>query len=106
MRLATHLAFVVVYKENVTGHALDVFKIQHRSVVLQLWIDVNVVHYFGDFRSHTMLQAQSLKWHSIVYHSLEQRHVQIVVFGELKDSGIGAELLMITNQNQVLASGS
>ena len=28
------------------------------------------------------------------------------MFGEFKDSGVGAELLVITNQNQVLASGS
>ena len=69
--MATHLTLIVVHKEYVTRHALNVVKMHHRFVIFQLWIDVNVLQHFGDFRSHAMLQTQSGKWHSILHHSLE-----------------------------------
>ena len=69
--MSTYLAFLVVHKECVTSHALYVVKMHHRFVIFQLWIDVNVLQHFGDFRSHAMLQTQSGKWHSILHHSLE-----------------------------------
>jgi hypothetical protein len=40
------------------------------------------------------------------YHPLEERHVQIVICGKLVDVRIGAKLLVITNQNQMLTSGT
>ena len=40
---------------------------------------------------------------TVVDHALEERQLQVVLPGESVDGRVGAELLVITNQNQVLA---
>jgi len=67
----TYLSFLMVHKKYITRHALNVVKLQHRFVVFQLRIKVNVLQHFGDFGAHAMLQTQSSKWHTIHHHSLE-----------------------------------
>ena len=81
----------------ITKKFLTLYRITvvHRLMVLQIIIDM-ASDIFRHFWPHSMLYIQCLNRKSIVYHSLKQRQIKMVVLSQVVNCWVGLQLLMVT----------
>lgn len=63
-------------------------------MILQLVI--NMLHILGYFRPHPVLCIQGDHLQVVVYHSLKQGQVKVIIFSQFVYSGVRSQLFMIT----------
>lgn len=88
-------------EEDVLPDTPDVRSPQRRPMILQFRI--HVTHEARHFRSHAVLHSQGGVWQTVVDESLKEREVQLVVTAQFVHSGGGPQLLVVADQDQVLA---
>ena len=88
-------------EEDVLPDTPDVRSPQRRPMILQFRI--HVTHEACHFRSHAVLHSQGGVWQTVVDESLKEREVQLVVTAQFVHSGVGSQLLVVADQDQVLA---
>jgi hypothetical protein len=85
---------------EILPHALNIWIFLDSLVILELWIDI--AHNFGDLWSHTTLGAQSCMRDLVLNKSLKHGHAQVVLGVKLMHGGARSELLMISDQYDML----
>ena len=88
-------------EEDVFLDTSDVGSSQRRLVVLQFRI--HVTNEARHFRSHAVLHGEGGVRQIVVDESLKEREVQLVVTAQFVHSGGGPQLLVVADQDQVLA---
>ena len=88
-------------EEDILLDTPDVRSPQRRPMILQFRI--HVTHEARHFRSHAVLHSQGGVWQTVVDESLKEREVQLVVTAQFVHSGGGPQLLVVADQDQVLA---
>ena len=94
-------AYHVMKKEDVLLDTSDMRSSQCRPIILQFRI--HVTHETRHFRSHAVLHGESGVRQIVVDESLKEREVQLVVTAQFVHSGGGPQLLVVADQDQVLA---
>ena len=91
----------MVEEKDVLLDASDVRSSQRRLMILQLRI--HVTHETRHFRSHAVLHGEGGVRQIVVDESLKEREVQLVVTAQFVHSGGRPQLLVVADQDQVLA---
>ena len=91
----------MVKQEDVVLETPDVAPSFRALVVLEMRVDVP--HEACDFRPHAVLHGKDGVRQIVVDESLKEREVQLVVTAQLVHSGGGPQLLVVADQDQVLA---
>ena len=92
----------MIDKKEVFRDTSDIFVFMNRLMVLKIFVDKS--HEPCDLGSHPVLGGQLMASHSTVYHSLKQRHIEVVFPCQTVHSRIWPQLLVIPNKNQMLCS--
>ena len=88
-------------QEDVLLHTTDVRTAERGAVVLQGRVDVS--HQPGHLGSHAVLHSQRGVVQLVADQPLEEGQVQVVVLAQLVHGGGGPQLLVVADQDQVLA---
>ena len=91
----------MVKQEDVVLETPDVAPSLRALVVLEM--RVHVPHEACDFRPHAVLHGKDGVRQTVVDESLKEREVQLVVTAQFVHSGGGPQLLVVADQDQVLA---
>ena len=91
----------MVKEEDILRQATYVLSFLGAIVVLQ--VRVYVTYKACDFRPHAVLHSKDGVRQFVVDESLKEREVQLVVTAQFVHSGGGPQLLVVADQDQVLA---
>lgn len=93
---------VVLHKEYAGFNALDLFKVQHRGMIFQLWVDV-WGQKTGNFWPHTMLVVEPDKRKSHLHQSFKHGDLHVVSLPKFVNRSTGLQLLVVSDEDEMLA---
>lgn len=94
---------VVLHKEKVGGDPLNLLILENRRMVLQILVNVGGQK-AGDLRTHAVLVIQTDEGDVHFYQPFKQGHFKVEVLGQIIHISAGAQLLVVPDQNKMLAS--